>query len=111
MSRLTEVEAHTCFKVSGQIYHWIGSFCPPDHSDPRFLQLYIFDIDNEVQNRLRPFQNGDREFRPDIVDNLIHVLDEYNELVWLFRNARDKLADAEVPEFKIKLFGVVGSRQ
>ncbi|PWA79205.1 hypothetical protein CTI12_AA132100 [Artemisia annua] len=49
--------------------------------------------------------------RPDIVENLIELLDEHNELVQLFRTARDKIAEADVPEFKIRLFGVVGSRQ
>ncbi|PWA68836.1 hypothetical protein CTI12_AA302900 [Artemisia annua] len=31
------------FRVSGQIYHWIGSFCPQGDDTPRFLQLYIYD--------------------------------------------------------------------
>ncbi|PWA67759.1 hypothetical protein CTI12_AA238450 [Artemisia annua] len=36
---------------------------------------------------------------------------EHNELVQLFRTARDKMAEANVPEFKVRLYGVVGSRQ
>ncbi|PWA90277.1 hypothetical protein CTI12_AA102890 [Artemisia annua] len=43
--------------------------------------------------------------------NLIQVLDEHNELVRLFRTARDRLAVANIPEFQIRLFGVAGSRQ
>ncbi|GJS36348.1 DNA helicase [Tanacetum coccineum] len=43
------------FKVSDQIYHWIGSLCPPPEEAPRFLQLYIYDTDNEVENRMRHF--------------------------------------------------------
>ncbi|CAI9285361.1 unnamed protein product [Lactuca saligna] len=39
------------FKVSGQISHQIGSLCPDAVKGPRFLQLYLFDIANEVQNR------------------------------------------------------------
>lgn len=38
------------FKISGQIYHWIGGLCPPDNIEPRFLQLYIFDTQHEVAN-------------------------------------------------------------
>ncbi|PWA80306.1 hypothetical protein CTI12_AA196920 [Artemisia annua] len=49
--------------------------------------------------------------RRDIVDNLIKVLDEHNELVKLFRIARDKIESTEVEDFKLKLFGVVGSKQ
>ncbi|PWA61660.1 hypothetical protein CTI12_AA371170 [Artemisia annua] len=66
---------------------------------------------NEVRNRLLHFRDGGPALRPDIVEGLIQVLDELNELVRLFRTARDKLAEAEVPEFKIRLFGVLGSRQ
>ncbi|PWA85527.1 hypothetical protein CTI12_AA147690 [Artemisia annua] len=58
--------------------------------------------------------NGKRAgqvLRADIVENLIELLDEHNELVQLFRTARDKIEEADVPEFKIRLFGVVGSRQ
>ncbi|GJY50997.1 DNA helicase [Tanacetum coccineum] len=36
------------FKVSGQVYHWIGSMCPPVGEAPKFLQLYIYDTDNEL---------------------------------------------------------------
>ncbi|GKD72991.1 hypothetical protein Tco_1331273, partial [Tanacetum coccineum] len=43
------------FKVSGQIYHRIGSLCPPPGEAPRFLQLYIYDTDNEVENKMRHF--------------------------------------------------------
>ncbi|PWA99247.1 hypothetical protein CTI12_AA003570 [Artemisia annua] len=41
----------------------------------------------------------------------IMVLDNHNELVKLFRTARDKMEDADVPSFKLKLFGVVGTKQ
>ncbi|PWA74562.1 hypothetical protein CTI12_AA250600 [Artemisia annua] len=46
-----------------------------------------------------------------IVEHLIELLDEHNQLVQLFRTARDKMAEADIPEFKVRLFGVVGSRQ
>ncbi|KAL3643572.1 hypothetical protein CASFOL_014387 [Castilleja foliolosa] len=36
------------FKISGQVSHWIGSICPPTNEAPRFLQLYIYDTNNEV---------------------------------------------------------------
>lgn len=46
------------FKVSGQIYHHIGRLCPEVGKDPRFLQLYIYDTDHEVDNRLAHFRGG-----------------------------------------------------
>ncbi|GJY89301.1 hypothetical protein Tco_0503929 [Tanacetum coccineum] len=47
---------------------------------------------------------------PDIVQRLIHILDEHNELVRLFRTARDKCRDANVPYFKIRLYNMGGIR-
>ena len=48
------------FRVSGQIYHWIGSFCPVGDDTPRFLQLYIYDTEHEVRNRLSHFEAHQR---------------------------------------------------
>ncbi|PWA73449.1 nucleic acid-binding, OB-fold protein [Artemisia annua] len=44
-----------------------------------------------------------------IVQGLIELLDNHNALVQLFRSARDKLLETDVPDFKIRLFSVVGS--
>ncbi|PWA65577.1 hypothetical protein CTI12_AA332110 [Artemisia annua] len=40
-----------------------------------------------------------------------YFLDENNALVHLFRTARDKLREADIPNFHIRLFGVVGANQ
>ncbi|PWA45825.1 hypothetical protein CTI12_AA514160 [Artemisia annua] len=45
------------------------------------------------------------------VQGLIDFLDHNNALVKLFRTARDKLRDANIPNFSIRLFGVVGANQ
>ncbi|PWA45951.1 helitron helicase-like domain-containing protein [Artemisia annua] len=88
------------FKVSGQIYHQIGRFCLLSGESPRFLQLYIYDTHNEVSNRLANFgANANNVLRPEIVEGLIRL------------SVRDKLADDNVPEFKIRLFGKAGSTQ
>lgn len=100
------------FKVSGQIYHWIGGLCPPPQRDPRFLQLYIYDTQHEAENRLSYFPAQQRrQLDIEIVRGLIHFLDTNNALVQLFRTARDKLAARDVAEFKVYVFGVVGERQ
>ncbi|GJW74052.1 DNA helicase [Tanacetum coccineum] len=38
------------FNMSGQMYHWIGSLCPEEGQQPCFLQLYIYDTDNECSH-------------------------------------------------------------
>ncbi|PWA63481.1 hypothetical protein CTI12_AA311720 [Artemisia annua] len=49
--------------------------------------------------------------RQEVVDGLIHFLNENNALVRLFRTARDKLLEGDIPNFQIRLFGVAGASQ
>ncbi|GJU35961.1 DNA helicase [Tanacetum coccineum] len=99
------------FKVSGQIYHWIGSLCTPPGESRRFLQLYIYDTNHEVENRLRHFGSiYDSDLDSEIVEGLIHFLDAHNQLVQLFRTARDKCREIHVSKFKIRLYNAEGAR-
>lgn len=43
------------FTLSGQNFHRIGSLLPESGSTPKFAQLYIYDTENEVENRTRHF--------------------------------------------------------
>ena len=100
------------FKISGQIHHHIGTLCPSNDDDPRFLQMYVYDTKNEIRHRMEPFGGIEKSnLSPQIVQSLIEILDKHNELVQIFRTARDKCSEANVPEFKIQLYNVVGSRQ
>ncbi|PWA67814.1 helitron helicase-like domain-containing protein [Artemisia annua] len=47
---------------------------------------------------------------PEVVQGLIHFLDTHNELVQIFRTARDKCAEHDVPEFKVRLYSGEGPR-
>ncbi|PWA59202.1 hypothetical protein CTI12_AA348290 [Artemisia annua] len=70
------------FKISGQIHHWIGTICPTNKDEPKFMQIYIFDMDNEVAHRMEPFGGKDKSgLKPEIAQSLIQVLDDNNELV------------------------------
>ncbi|GJV60129.1 DNA helicase [Tanacetum coccineum] len=99
------------FKISGQLYHWIGSLCPEEGQPPRFLQLYVYDTDNEVDNRMNHFGGQNSNLRRDIVEGLIELLDTHNALVQLFRTAREKLADTDIPNFQVRLYNVVGAHE
>ncbi|XP_035837147.1 uncharacterized protein LOC110892742 [Helianthus annuus] len=93
------------FKVAGQVSHWLGSLCPPVDNKPRFLQMYIYDTENEVENRLRFFEGDTRSpLSADIVSTLARVLSDVNGYVKLFRSARDICSLQEVPNFAIKLY-------
>ncbi|GKA71614.1 DNA helicase [Tanacetum coccineum] len=90
--------------------HW--AMCPDEGNRPRFLKLYIHDTTNEVNNRMAHFhKEGDTGLNKEIVKGLIEFLDNHNASVQLFRTARDKYIDANIPEFKVRLYNVVGTCQ
>ena len=41
-----------CFRIQGQNYHLLGDLLPKDGDRPKFSQLYIYDPQNEIQNRI-----------------------------------------------------------
>ncbi|GKE81724.1 hypothetical protein Tco_1551724, partial [Tanacetum coccineum] len=47
----------------------------------------------------------------DIVEGLIDLLDAHNALVQLFRMAREKFEDMHIPNFKVRLYNVVGAQE
>ncbi|PWA87855.1 hypothetical protein CTI12_AA126060 [Artemisia annua] len=86
-----------------------GHSAQMDDEDPCFLHLYIYDTQNEVNNRMNHFGGWNSgTLKPEIVEGLIN---QHNELVKLFRTARDKYNEENVHDFKIKLFNVVGVRE
>jgi len=45
------------FILNGQNYHRIGSLLSEHGSKPKFAQLYIYDIENEMTNRVKHFRS------------------------------------------------------
>ncbi|GKV18190.1 hypothetical protein SLEP1_g28608 [Rubroshorea leprosula] len=43
------------FKLGGQNHHYVGSLLPVPNGSPKFAQLYIFDTDSQIKNRLKCF--------------------------------------------------------
>lgn len=90
------------FKLCGQNYHLLGSICPVDGELPKYCQLYVYDTENEVENRKNAFPGSDTT-DPDIVNGLLLMLNENNSLVHGFRMARDRFKDNEPEECTLKL--------
>jgi len=42
-----------CFRIHGQNYHQIGSLLPLLGKSPKFLQLYVYDTENEISNQMQ----------------------------------------------------------
>ncbi|GJY20486.1 hypothetical protein Tco_0393052 [Tanacetum coccineum] len=77
----------------------------------RVFYNYIYDTQSEVSNRMHHFGGLDKGgLNLEIVQGLVHVLDEHNGLVRLFRTARDRCRAGDVPGFKIRLYNMGGVR-
>nr|GEZ50803.1 DNA helicase [Tanacetum cinerariifolium] len=97
------------FKISGQIYHWIGSLFPKEGHHLRFLQLYVYDTRDKLSNIMHYFGGLDEiSLNPEIVEGLIHVLDEHNGLVRQFSIIRDRCNADDISSFKIRLNNMGG---
>src|SRR6266487_4322786 len=51
-SNMNNGKAPPMFVMNGENYHQIGSLLPQQGNNPKFAQLYIYDTDNEIQNRM-----------------------------------------------------------
>lgn len=93
------------YRVNGQVIHRIGSLLPDDGALPEYLQLYIFDTDNELENRKRAFTQGSSSLAiPDsIIVQLIEMMDKHNHLAKTFRHARDRFKETGTIEYSITL--------
>ncbi|XP_057790213.1 uncharacterized protein LOC131007083, partial [Salvia miltiorrhiza] len=79
------------FRMHGQNYHLIGSLIPPEGSQPKFAQLYIYDTQNEL------------------VVELKQMLDDNNVLVKSFRMVKEKIEESQTSEVKLRLIGKRGN--
>jgi hypothetical protein len=96
------------FKICGQVYHRIGSLLPLDNGPPKFIQLYIYDTTNEVENRLKSLNGDDAAdgpLQPLIVHRLMEMFDPCNPFVKKLRAARERLQDYPDEEFIIRIAG------
>ncbi|KAL2963053.1 hypothetical protein AAZX31_17G179600 [Glycine max] len=89
-------------RIQGQPCHRIGSLLPMPRKKPKFSQLYIYETENEVQNRINTMSHYN-EIEAHIVSNLQKMLDENNAHAKSFRMARDRLTGTEVHNVKLKL--------
>ncbi|XP_031127556.1 uncharacterized protein LOC116029649 [Ipomoea triloba] len=71
------------FKVQGQMYHFINNLLP-DGCPPRNLQLYFYDTDHEIKNRVESVAR----LEENIVRALIEVM-SYNPYTNFFRSLKD----------------------
>ncbi|XP_074336458.1 uncharacterized protein LOC141673604 [Apium graveolens] len=78
----------------------IRTLKPKEGQSPKFAQLYVYDTDNEIQNRMDVVLGSDG-FDPEIVEGLLKMLDENNKLSEGFCYARDRLNIPDTDDFSL----------
>ena len=68
------------------MHHNIGSLGPSENNKPKFAQLYFYDQENEVENRLG-YQT--KKLKPDIIKKLQDMLKENNPYIKSLKSAID----------------------
>ena len=69
------------FQLQGKLYHYVPDLKPKFGDPPKYLQLYFYDAQNELQNRTGAI----KELRADVVAKLIEVVRE-NPYTQFFRS-------------------------
>ncbi|KAI5413759.1 hypothetical protein KIW84_058058 [Lathyrus oleraceus] len=90
------------FRIQGQSCHRIGSMLPMSGQNPRFAQLYVYDTENEIENRMHGFRSKSG-VDVNIVRKLSEMLYEHNVHAQSFRMARDRLCEEGVSDLKLRL--------
>ena len=75
------------FKVKGTIHHNIGSLLPLSQEVPKFLQLYIYDTENEFENR----RVHGQDLLPGLMQRIQSILHHYNPLIRQFERVASEL--------------------
>ena len=87
------------FKISGQIYHSMGSVLPSDGERPKFSQMYVFDEDYELENRM----NNVSGLNKNTLKKLQDMIHRYNAFAKVYINAAQKMKDEDIVNVQMVL--------
>ncbi|GJQ89676.1 putative PIF1 DNA helicase/replication protein A1-like protein [Tanacetum coccineum] len=77
-----------CYRLHGENKHRIGDLLPEEGKPPKFCQLYIYDTENEIRNRMQAVSNGpstsssNNELDYQLTTDIRDMLD--SNINWLF---------------------------
>ncbi|GJZ55675.1 hypothetical protein Tco_0610868, partial [Tanacetum coccineum] len=79
------------FRINGQNYHRMGSLLTAKGVPPKYAQLYFFDTQNEIRNKMSAFMSKETPETIDknIVASLIQILDHISAMAKSFRMAKE----------------------
>ncbi|CAG8626617.1 705_t:CDS:2, partial [Scutellospora calospora] len=92
---VTETQGIYTFRIHGEVYHSIGALLPNSDIYPQFAQIYIYDTNNKLQNRMNIIPDLDHT----ILAELQQMLHDANPYAKIFCQASDML----VSDFSLDL--------
>jgi hypothetical protein len=95
------------FRMHGQNYHHIGTLLTEEGNQPCWAQLYIYDTEHEIENRINVSKSDGENSSIDqtIVAGLKKMLDQHNVLAKTFRMVRDRFKEDDYHDYTLKLIG------
>ncbi|KAK1402506.1 hypothetical protein POM88_002111 [Heracleum sosnowskyi] len=90
------------YRISGEVYHQIGSLHPEGSKKAVFSQIYMYDNQQQLEERLN-FPNGDNRLDVEITESLSAMLNRDNALVDIYRNVRDRFKDIDIVPAQLHL--------
>ncbi|GKD34570.1 DNA helicase PIF1, ATP-dependent [Tanacetum coccineum] len=95
------------FRINGQNYHRIGYLLLKEGVQPRYAQLYFFDTNNEVQNRMSAFIDKETTegIDPYIVQRLIEMLNQSSLVAKAFLMVKSWCHSHSSTDVQLKLLG------
>jgi hypothetical protein len=69
--RINDGKGPYVFRLNDQNHHKIRALLPTNGLNPSFAQLYFYDTNNEVQNRINTLNDSDNNTDPSIVNALV----------------------------------------
>jgi hypothetical protein len=64
------------FRIQGSPYHLIGSAMPEQGDQPKFAQIYFYDVEHELDNRARIFSDMNRATLAEL-QSMMHTLNPF----------------------------------
>ncbi|GJY50558.1 ATP-dependent DNA helicase PIF1-like protein [Tanacetum coccineum] len=99
------------YRLHGENYHIVGPLLPETGKPAKFAQLYIFDTENEIQNRISTVSNREgsssknNELDYKLTTDIRDLLDEINPLVKDFRMAGERIRSSDDQKISLRLIG------
>ncbi|KAL4582972.1 hypothetical protein LXL04_007535 [Taraxacum kok-saghyz] len=79
--------------------------CPQPATNPRFLQLYIYDTTNEIDNRMRFYDSSEGcSLDHEVVSQIAGLLPSINEYIRLFKTSKELSKAMNLEDFSIRLY-------